>query len=61
MLGFETLTFAPIDRTLIHVPLLTPQERGWIDSYHSDVARIVGPQLEGAALSWLMQATAPLR
>jgi Xaa-Pro aminopeptidase len=34
MLGFETLTFAPIDRALIDTALLTPAERGWIDAYH---------------------------
>ena len=60
MLGFETLTFAPIDRTLIEVALLTPEERRWVDTYHAEVRRIVAPQIDGAARAWLEAATAPL-
>ncbi|MDB5688835.1 MAG: peptidase [Sphingomonas bacterium] len=60
MLGFETLTFAPIDRTLIDVALLDGGERGWIDAYHADVLRVIGPQLEGDARQWLERQTAPL-
>jgi Xaa-Pro aminopeptidase len=60
VLGFETLTFAPIDRRLIDPSLLTADERAWLDSYHADVARIVGPLLEGAAADWLQAETAPL-
>ena len=59
-LGFETLTFAPIDRTLIDLALLDPAERDWIDHYHAQVAGRIGPQLDGAARAWLDQATAPL-
>ena len=32
MLGFTTLTLAPIDRTLIDVALLTPAETAWVDA-----------------------------
>ena len=60
MLGFETLTFAPIDRHAIAVDLLTAEERQWIDAYHAKVMEIVGPQLEGDALAWLKAACAPL-
>ncbi len=60
MLGFETLTFAPIDRALIEGSLLTVQERAWLDSYHGDVARIIGPQLDTAERAWLLGATRPL-
>ncbi|MFB0874326.1 MULTISPECIES: aminopeptidase P family protein [unclassified Sphingobium] len=60
MLGFETLTFAPIDRTLIAVDLLSPQERAWIDAYHAQVVAVVGPQLDGPARDWLGAACAPL-
>jgi Xaa-Pro aminopeptidase len=60
MLGFETLTFAPIDRTLIDLALLEPTERAWIDAYHADVWRIIGPQLDGEARAWLERVTAPL-
>lgn len=60
LLGFETLTFAPIDRSLIDLSLLSPAEQHWIDEYHAEVLRIVGPQLEGEAKGWLEQACAPL-
>jgi Xaa-Pro aminopeptidase len=60
MLGFETLTFAPIDRSLIDVSLLCADEREWVDAYHAAVARVVGPQLEGAEQAWLLQVTRPL-
>jgi Xaa-Pro aminopeptidase len=59
-LGFETLTFAPIDKALVDVSLLTPEERHWWNAYHADVWRIVSPQLEGEVLAWLEQACAPL-
>jgi Xaa-Pro aminopeptidase len=60
MLGFETLTFAPIDRKLIDLALLTAQERRWVDDYHAQVREIVGPQLDGPALDWLDEGCAPL-
>jgi Xaa-Pro aminopeptidase len=60
MLGFETLTFAPIDRSLIEVALLSDEERRWIDDYHAKVREVVGPQLDGEALAWLRQQCSPL-
>ncbi len=56
--GFETLTFAPIDRALVDVSLLNRDELRWWDNYHAQVLAIVGPQLEGAPLSWLTEACA---
>ncbi|MDI1295341.1 MAG: M24B family metallopeptidase, partial [bacterium] len=60
MLGFETLTFAPIDRHLIALDLLTQAERAWVDSYHARVLDVVGSQLDGDAADWLKAACAPL-
>ena len=60
MLGFETLTFAPIARELIDVSMLSPAERAWTDAYHQQVLAIVGPQLDGDALDWLKAQCAPL-
>ncbi len=60
MLGFETLTLAPIDRTLIDVALLTSAEVAWIDAYHARVAAEVGPLLDDEARTWLDTATQPL-
>jgi Xaa-Pro aminopeptidase len=61
MLGFETLTLAPIDRRLIDQSLLTSAEIRWIDAYHARVAADVGPHLDAEAdFAWLASATAPL-
>ncbi len=60
MLGFTTLTLAPIDRALIDVALLTAPERGWVDAYHARVAAAVGPLLDDAARIWLAAETQPL-
>ena len=58
MLGFETLTFAPIDKALTDVAMLSAAERDWLNGYHADVLRIVGPQVEGDAKAWLEAACA---
>jgi Xaa-Pro aminopeptidase len=60
LLGFRTLTFAPLDRRLIDLDQLTREERAWVDGYHAQVAAIIGPQLDGAAADWLRTETAPL-
>ncbi|WP_420137639.1 aminopeptidase P family protein [Sphingomonas sp.] len=60
LLGFRTLTFVPLDRRLIDIDLLSPEERAWVDDYHAQVAAIVGPPLEGDAAEWLRSQTAPL-
>ncbi len=60
MLGFETLTLAPIDRTLIDPGLLNADERSWMDAYHGRVAAEIGPLLDGTARDWLLAVTAPL-
>ena len=60
LLGFETITRAPIDRRLIEPELLDPGERAWLDDYHArvraDLIDLVGPE----TADWLVQATAPL-
>jgi Xaa-Pro aminopeptidase len=61
MLGFETLTLAPIDRRLVEPGLLTPVERDWLDAYHARVLAEIGPRLTDAhEVSWLEAATAPI-
>ncbi|MBK8375019.1 MAG: aminopeptidase P family protein [Sphingomonadales bacterium] len=59
-LGFENLTWAPIDRTLVDTSLITRDELRWWDDYHARVLEIVGPQLEGDAKVWLVEACAGL-
>ncbi|MFL6760075.1 aminopeptidase P family protein [Sphingomonas sp.] len=60
MLGFETLTFAPIDRRLIDVEMLEPEELVWLNCYHAHVLARIGPNLSGADLAWLQAACAPI-
>ena len=60
ILGFETLTFAPLDRRLIDVDMLSPAERQWVDDYHAKVMEKIGPQLEGEELDWLKGQCAAL-
>ncbi|MBW0008151.1 MAG: aminopeptidase P family protein, partial [Sphingomonas sp.] len=60
MLGFETLTFAPIDRRLVDVEMLEPEELIWLNCYHAHVLARIGPTLGGADLAWLQQACAPI-
>ena len=60
MHGFEQLTFAPLDRKLIDVALLTDPERAYVDAYHAETLARVGPLLEGEVLEWLKGQCAPL-
>ncbi len=60
VLGFETLTFAPIDRALIEAAMLSGEEQDWVDNYHAQVLRIVGPRVDGDTKMWLEAACAPL-
>lgn len=64
MLGFETLTFAPIDRRLIVVEMLSPVEREWLNAYHAEVVDKIAPLLDaqgyGDTTVWLRTACAPI-
>ncbi|MBJ6122443.1 aminopeptidase P family protein [Sphingomonas mollis] len=60
MLGFETLTFAPIDRDLIDPALLTNDELSWLNAYHAKVTQIIGPLVEDEVKAWLLERCAPV-
>ncbi|MBB2964028.1 aminopeptidase P family protein [Methylobacterium sp. R2-1] len=60
MLGFETLTLAPIDRRLIDPALLGPAETEWLDAYHARVHAALSPDLDEETRDWLAAATQPL-
>jgi Xaa-Pro aminopeptidase len=60
MFGFETLTFAPIDRRLVDAGMLEPEELVWLNCYHAHVLAKIGPNLTGADLDWLRRACAPI-
>jgi Xaa-Pro aminopeptidase len=58
--AFETLTLVPIDRRLIAVELMTPEEIDWVDGYHAQVAAALGTMLDAQTRDWLNAATASL-
>ena len=60
MLGFETLTLAPIDRRCIARDLLTDEERAQLDAYHARVLAQIGPLVEADVRLWLEGACAPI-
>jgi len=59
-LRFETLTLCPIDTRCIERSLLAQDEVDWLNAYHAEVRRRVGPHLGGEALAWLERRTEPL-
>jgi Xaa-Pro aminopeptidase len=60
MLGFETLTRAPIDLSLVEPALLDDAERRWLDDYHARVREELAPLLDAETAAWLAEATRPL-
>jgi len=60
MNAFETLTFAPIDRRLIDVTMLSQAELDWLNHYHAEVRDIVRSKLDETDRLWIDVATAPL-
>jgi len=60
LLGFETLTLAPIDRRLIMTELLDQPSRDWLNAYHTEVRGKIMPLVDGDAATWLDEATRPI-
>jgi Xaa-Pro aminopeptidase len=60
MLGFETLTHAPIDTAPIVKSMLTREERAWLNAYHAETLHRLAPMLSGAEFAFLERACAPL-
>jgi Xaa-Pro aminopeptidase len=58
--AFEPLTLAPIDQRLIVAQMLDPEERIWLDLYHSRVMETLSPILDAGTAAWLSAATRPL-
>jgi Xaa-Pro aminopeptidase len=61
LLGFDTLTLAPIDVTLVEPGLLSATERDWLDAYHARVRERITPRVDPATAAWLEGATRRLR
>ncbi|MBS0281302.1 MAG: M24 family metallopeptidase C-terminal domain-containing protein, partial [Proteobacteria bacterium] len=57
MMGFETITLAPIDLNLVEPGLLTDAERIWLNAYHARVLETLRPLVDEETRAWLEKAT----
>ena len=60
LLGFDTLTWAPIDRCLVQKSLLNDKESNWLNRYHTKVRETLTPLLDNDAAAWLKSVTASI-
>ncbi len=60
LLGFETLTLAPIDLALVEPDLLDAAETAWLNAYHARLRKELGPLLDASTRAWLERATRKL-
>jgi Xaa-Pro aminopeptidase len=61
MLGFETITLAPIDLRLIDPALLGAEHIAWLNAYHARVYEALFPLLDDTTREWLEDATAEIK
>ncbi len=59
-LGFETITLAPIDKTLIANELLDKTDVEWINNYHKKVFKKISNHLNTNEKFWLKKETDPI-
>ena len=57
MLGFETISFAPLDLAPVDPSLLTAVEIAWLNRYHAQVREKLSPLLDEETKAWLIRAT----
>ena len=57
MMGFETLTLAPIDLNCVEPNLLTADEKDWLNAYHARVREVLSADMDAETLAWLKNAT----
>ncbi|XP_031376726.1 aminopeptidase P2 [Punica granatum] len=60
-LGFEKLTFVPIQTKMIDLSLLSTAEVNWVNDYHAQVWEKVSSLLDGSARQWLWDNTRPVQ
>lgn len=56
-LGFETITYAPIDLDAINPKLLTQKEKDWLNNYHHMVYEKLSPYMSIPEKKWLKVVT----
>ncbi len=57
MLGFETLTLAPIDLSPVEPKLMDADEIAWLNEYHARVRKSLSPRVDSSTRAWLAKAT----
>lgn len=60
-LQMESLTLCPIDLSPVIPEMLTPEEKTWLNEYHSQVYGKISSYLEDNEKQWLKQACSPLK
>ncbi len=60
MMGFETITLAPINLDMIDPSILTQIEIDWLNDYHHRVRETLSPLLPAPIADWLKDVTKPL-
>lgn len=59
-LGFEPITYCPIDLTPVRPELLDADEKEWLNAFHQTVREKLTPHLSAAEAAWLAEKTKPL-
>jgi Xaa-Pro aminopeptidase len=60
MLSLETLTYVPLDTSLVVADMLSGEERAWLNAYHAKTLDLLSGQVSDAASNWLKKACAPI-
>ena len=59
-LGFEPVTYCPIDLTPVRPELLDAEEKEWLNGYHQMVRELLTPHLTAPEAAWLAEKTKAL-
>ena len=59
-LKFETISYVPIDNSLIKISLLNSNEINWINQYHKKIFKILNQKLNSHERIWLKEVTKPI-
>lgn len=59
-LGFEPITYCPIDLTPVRPELLDAEEKEWLNGYHQMVRELLTPHLTAPEAAWLAEKTKAL-
>lgn len=59
-LGFETITYCPIDLTPVRAELLNKDELDWLNQFHANTYQALAPHLTESEIVWLAEKTKPL-